>query len=601
MYAADSSPPQLSYRRQCDANNIVKCFILTPSAHYVNPEFAELIDRSQRDRKRNRRTHALIASTPGSDRYSPPCSVVRTIYIGSPDSRSLVSCSSTPVHLMHDTLFPTPPRSGPGSSPSTMTSSPEGYSINSLFRSSPASAATNVSTPSSLGQTRHDSSLGLLTKRFVHILKGTPTNRLDLNRAANELGVQKRRIYDITNVLEGIGLIEKEGKNHVSWNSDPKVTLSRAPETGTVLFNSPSRQAPKQSRVDLPTRISDLQGRVRALADEEEKLDRYLSLLTQQANEFAAGRPGSSGVAGAATGDMCVRYSDITGLEMYGSDTIIGIRAPMGTNLEVPDPDQGMRPGMRRYQMYLTTETASKIPSSEESDDGKINVYLVRPQVMPTPEGDGDGSEPHSASRPHSGAVVDPVRSKSVSTPSRAPAGAIGHSFSWGTPQRATPSRDSPRESEGATHYPPIQPRMTPRGRIEPEMHGTPGTPFPSWSLSPPWSRPTSYPESRRGGHDPPTPVASNTRSAAARPQSPALQQELFPVEWQSPSSRGFLFGSPGGTTPLGFSPPTGPSGPILRSSVQFPLPALQGDGSSDSSEGHTRPDVPPRPRRKNP
>jgi hypothetical protein len=27
--------------------------------------------------------------------------------------------------------------------------------------------------------------------------------------------VQKRRIYDITNVLEGIGLIEKDSKNHV--------------------------------------------------------------------------------------------------------------------------------------------------------------------------------------------------------------------------------------------------------------------------------------------------------------------------------------------------------------------------------------------------
>jgi transcription factor E2F3 len=29
--------------------------------------------------------------------------------------------------------------------------------------------------------------------------------------------VQKRRIYDITNVLEGIGLIEKRGKNNIRW------------------------------------------------------------------------------------------------------------------------------------------------------------------------------------------------------------------------------------------------------------------------------------------------------------------------------------------------------------------------------------------------
>ena len=29
--------------------------------------------------------------------------------------------------------------------------------------------------------------------------------------------VQKRRIYDITNVLEGIGLIEKKSKNNIQW------------------------------------------------------------------------------------------------------------------------------------------------------------------------------------------------------------------------------------------------------------------------------------------------------------------------------------------------------------------------------------------------
>ena len=38
---------------------------------------------------------------------------------------------------------------------------------------------------------------------------------LDLNQAATALGVQKRRIYDITNVLEGIGLIEKRSKNNI--------------------------------------------------------------------------------------------------------------------------------------------------------------------------------------------------------------------------------------------------------------------------------------------------------------------------------------------------------------------------------------------------
>lgn len=40
---------------------------------------------------------------------------------------------------------------------------------------------------------------------------------LDLNKAAETLEVQKRRIYDITNVLEGIDLIEKPLKNRILW------------------------------------------------------------------------------------------------------------------------------------------------------------------------------------------------------------------------------------------------------------------------------------------------------------------------------------------------------------------------------------------------
>lgn len=32
---------------------------------------------------------------------------------------------------------------------------------------------------------------------------------VNLNEAVAELGVQKRRIYDITNVLEGVGYVSK--------------------------------------------------------------------------------------------------------------------------------------------------------------------------------------------------------------------------------------------------------------------------------------------------------------------------------------------------------------------------------------------------------
>ncbi|CAH0554590.1 unnamed protein product [Brassicogethes aeneus] len=67
-------------------------------------------------------------------------------------------------------------------------------------------------------QSRFEKSLGLLTTKFVNLLQKSHGGVLDLKLAADLLAVrQKRRIYDITNVLEGIGLIEKKSKNSIQW------------------------------------------------------------------------------------------------------------------------------------------------------------------------------------------------------------------------------------------------------------------------------------------------------------------------------------------------------------------------------------------------
>ncbi|KAL0242979.1 hypothetical protein GEMRC1_005542 [Eukaryota sp. GEM-RC1] len=54
-----------------------------------------------------------------------------------------------------------------------------------------------------------DSTLGHLTRRFLFLLHQGQQGEVNLNEAVSILNVKKRRIYDITNVLEGIGLIEK--------------------------------------------------------------------------------------------------------------------------------------------------------------------------------------------------------------------------------------------------------------------------------------------------------------------------------------------------------------------------------------------------------
>ena len=72
-------------------------------------------------------------------------------------------------------------------------------------------------------QGRKENGLVELTKRFIDLLKEAPSQVLDLNEAVQVLGVQKRRIYDITNVLEGIELIFKVSKNNIRWDGPGSV------------------------------------------------------------------------------------------------------------------------------------------------------------------------------------------------------------------------------------------------------------------------------------------------------------------------------------------------------------------------------------------
>lgn len=56
---------------------------------------------------------------------------------------------------------------------------------------------------------RQENSLGQLTKNFINYVKESGKNTININDLVKKLKVKKRRIYDITNVLEGIGYIKK--------------------------------------------------------------------------------------------------------------------------------------------------------------------------------------------------------------------------------------------------------------------------------------------------------------------------------------------------------------------------------------------------------
>ena len=125
-------------------------------------------------------------------------------------------------------------------------------------------------------------------------MRADPDGSVELNRAAQLLHVKKRRIYDITNVLEGVGLLEKRSRNTVRLTSDR-------------CGGAASRGAAERR---------------------ERHLDRLLAVATRLAEE----RP-----------PAYVRYQDLRRVTARRDCTVLAIQAPPETTLRVPDPQQVRR------------------------------------------------------------------------------------------------------------------------------------------------------------------------------------------------------------------------------------------------------------------
>ncbi len=63
---------------------------------------------------------------------------------------------------------------------------------------------------------RAATNLGDLSRRFVEIISSA-NGPIDITDVAQRLNIRQRRIYDVTNVLEGCGYIVKEGKKMMTW------------------------------------------------------------------------------------------------------------------------------------------------------------------------------------------------------------------------------------------------------------------------------------------------------------------------------------------------------------------------------------------------
>lgn len=76
----------------------------------------------------------------------------------------------------------------------------------------------------SAGNSRKDKSLGVLCQSFMELYKDAPPNRddngavVEIVEVAEHLGVKRRRIYDIINILESIDIVARVRKNTYRWH-----------------------------------------------------------------------------------------------------------------------------------------------------------------------------------------------------------------------------------------------------------------------------------------------------------------------------------------------------------------------------------------------
>lgn len=237
-----------------------------------------------------------------------------------------------------------------------------------MIHEDPLSSSSNR-TPTNC---RYDNSLGLLTKKFVTLLKESPTGVLDLNLAATKLEVQKRRIYDITNVLEGIGLIVKKSKNNVQWNGatmhhpDDSMYIGQLQQVRETLSQA------QQEEAALDQNIEYIQSMLKSMSEQE--ANRRLAYLN---------------------------HYDIRGIQSLRDDTLFAIKAPYGSTLEIPEAEGAKK----RHEIHLSSKNGPidvfliHDPQQAAGTVGQSGAAKMDEQI--TEKGGGSDGDPSSSSTEH--------------------------------------------------------------------------------------------------------------------------------------------------------------------------------------------------------
>ncbi|CAJ1049140.1 transcription factor E2F5-like [Xyrichtys novacula] len=200
-------------------------------------------------------------------------------------------------------------------------------------------------------------SLRLFATKFVKMVQEAQGGVLDLRKASVLLGVKKkRRIYDITSVLEGVGLIEKLPHGKVRWKGTFPVENSR--ELSIRLM-------------ELRSELDDLELKEHTLDQQKFWVEQSIRNTAEDLSQYPFSNPGKKcRIVAGLDNDIC---------NCFNGQTLLAVEPPQGTQLDIPIPKAVLN-GPVRYQIHL------------KSINGPIDVVILNkssassvPLVLPVP------------------------------------------------------------------------------------------------------------------------------------------------------------------------------------------------------------------------